>query len=231
MRKRALLVSAVALIAVLVAGGLFASNMGFKLNYSMERSAAATADGASRTGLQWVALPYNQQTNLINANDLILDIGGTSIIAQVAQYVRSGDIPAAYTGLTGSAFTLTPGDAYYIGLQATALPSPYSYIVVGSHNPGLGINMLAQSVGVSRTGQNLWSYPYHSTAANAKQIIDELNAFGGAGTVNAIARYGQSGDIPVAYTGLTGTAFSMLPGDGYLVQVNANVTGWVPSHY
>jgi hypothetical protein len=232
MRKRALLVVAVAAVAVLVAGGLFASNMGFKLNYAMEKQGTAVpvTGGNSRTGAQWLALPYNQQTNLVNAFDLIQDMGGTTVISQVGQYIRSADGAAAYSGTTGTAFPLVPGDGYLAQLTAGAAPT-VNYIIVGSHNPGLGINLLAQAPGVSRSGSQIWAYPYHSTNSNAKQLIDEINAFNGVGTVFQVGQYVQSLDGFAGYTGTTGTAFPLLPGDAYSIQVNTNVAGWVPSHY
>lgn len=232
MRKRALLVVAVAAVAVLVAGGLFASNMGFKLNYAMEKQGTTVpvTGGTSRTGAQWLALPYNQQTNLVNAFDLIQDMGGTTLISQVAQYIRTADAPAAYSGTSGTAFVLAPGESYLAQLTAAASPT-VNYIIVGSHNPGLGINLIAQAPGVSRSGSQIWAYPYHSTASNAKQLLDEINAFNGAGTVVQVGQYVQSIDGFAAYTGTTGTPFSLLPGDGYAIQVSTNVTGWVPSHY
>ena len=232
MRKRALLVGAVVTVAALVAGGLFASNMGFKLNYALEKQGTAVpvTGGTSRSGAQWLALPYNQQTNLVNALDLINDIGGTGVITQVAQYVRSSDGAASYTGTTGTAFLLVPGDSYLAQLQPAAA-AVVNYIIVGSHNPGLGINLLAAAPGVSRTGSQIWAYPYHSTAAFADQLINEINAFNGAGTVVQVGRYIQSIDAFAGYNGTTGTAFPLLPGDGYSIQVNSNVTGWIPSHY
>jgi hypothetical protein len=233
MRKRALLVSAVAMVAVLVAGGLFASNMGFKLNYAMEKQGTAVPGGISRTGAQILALPYNQQTNLINAFDLIGDINTgqpAGSVAQIAQYVRSLDSFAGYTGQSGTAFNLVPGDAYLAALSTLA-PATLNYIVVGSHNPGLGIDLTAQAAGASRTGSNLWSYPYHSTSANGFQLITEINAFAGAGTVVQIGSYVQSLDAFSGYTGTSGTAPQLFPGEGYILQVNSNVVDWVPSHY
>jgi hypothetical protein len=227
-----LLVGAVVTVAALVAGGLFASNMGFKLNYAMEKQGTAVpiTGGNSRSGAQWLALPYNQQTNLVNAFDLITDMGGTAVIAQVAQYTRTSDAPASYTGVTGTAFPLVPGDGYLAQLGAGAAAT-VNYIIVGSHNPGLGINLLASSPGISRSGSQIWAYPYHSTDADALQLINEINAFNGAGTVVQVGRYIQSIDGFASYTGVTGTAFPLLPGDAYNIQVSANVTGWIPSHY
>ncbi len=232
MRKRALLVGAVVTVAALVAGGLFASNMGFKLNYAMEKQGTAVPVtlGNSRTGAQWLALPYNQQTNLVNALDLINDMGGTGVIAQVGQYLRTSDGAASYSGTTGTAFALVPGESYLAQLSAAA-PATVNYIIVGSHNPGLGINLVAAAPGVSRSGSQIWAYPYHSTNAFADQLINEINAFNGAGTVVQVGRYVQSIDGFAGYSGTTGTAFPLLPGDGYSIQVNTNVTGWVPSHY
>ena len=232
MRKRALLVGAVVTVAVLVAGGLFASNMGFKLNYAMEKQGTVVpvTGGNSRSGAQWLALPYNQQTNLVNAFDLIGDMGGTTVIAQVAQYLRASDAAAAYSGTTGTAFLLVPGESYLAQLTAGAAAT-VNYIIVGSHNPGLGINLIAAAPGVSRSGSQVWAYPYHSTDADALQLINEINAFNGAGTVIQVGRYIQSIDAFAGYTGTTGTAFPLLPGDGYAIQVSTNVTGWIPSHY
>ena len=70
MKKRILWVSAAGLVAALVAGGLFASNMGFKLNYLLNGPAV----GVSASGTAPVGLPYHQQTNIILASDLINDI-------------------------------------------------------------------------------------------------------------------------------------------------------------
>jgi len=232
MRKRALVVGAVTAVALLVAGGLFASNMGFKLNFGLEKAGTLVpvTGGNSRSGQQWMAVPYNQQTNLNNAFDLITDMGGTTVISQIGQWVRSLDIPAFYNGTTGTAFALVPGDAYDVQLGGGA-PATVAYIVVGSHNPGLGINLLAPAPGVSRSGQQIWSYPYHSTNNNAMDLINEINGFNGAGTVSQIGQFVQSLDIFTFYAGTTGTAFQLLPGQGYDIQVTSNVTGWVPSHF
>jgi hypothetical protein len=230
MRKRTLIVSAVAIVAVLVAGGLFASNMGFKLNYAMERVGTAVPGGTSRSGSQTLALPYNQQTDIVNQFQLITDMGGTGIVAQVGQYIRSTDSFALYNGTAGVAPALIPGEGYLVTLQATA-PATINYIVVGSHNPGLGIDLFATAPGVSRSGQNLWSYPYHSTNANGFQLINEINAFAGAGTVSQIGTYVQSSDSFALYNGTAGVAPNLVPGEAVLIGVNGNVSNWIPSHY
>jgi hypothetical protein len=49
-----------ALAVLVAAGGLYASNMAFKLNYTLR----AQAPGLSLNGSNTVALPFNQQTNL-----------------------------------------------------------------------------------------------------------------------------------------------------------------------
>lgn len=127
MNKRVFVVAALGLAAVLVAGGLVASNMGFKANYAMDGPLA----NMSNSGTQTLALPYNQQTSIATAEDLIDDIeadaGDTSLVASVSRFVRTTDAAETYTGFSGTNFTLTVGEAYKIVVTAsvTWVPSHY----------------------------------------------------------------------------------------------------------
>ncbi len=115
MRKRAFVVAAVGLAAVLVAGGLVASNMGFKANYAMDSPGV----NGSLSGTQSLGLPYNQQTNILTAADLIADIdadAGSPVVASVARHVRTTDNPEFYTGFSGVNFGLVPGEAYSLSM-------------------------------------------------------------------------------------------------------------------
>jgi len=239
MRQRALIVSAVTIVAVLVAGGLFASNMGFKLNHGLEKRLTTTPVGPSRSGSQWIALPYNQQTKLLNAGDLAVDIASPSspatILTQIARYLRTTDGPDSYLPAgVGTPFALVPGEGYLVQLSDNvATPATINYIIVGSHNPGLTTNLLGPDGGAtSRSGSQWWAYPYHSTASNVGRLVEDINAFAGSATVVQIARYLQNSDGPDSYlpTG-TATAWSLLPGEAYLIQVTSSVNGWVPAHY
>jgi hypothetical protein len=221
--KRKIWIGALGLVAVLVAGGLFASNMGFKLNYALE----SQGTNGSNSGTQSLALPYNQQTNLVDAFDLINDINagaGSDVVGSVSRYVISNDGLETYTGVSGSPFSLVPGESYLVKMDAD-----YNYIVVGSHDPTLSVTLYGQGDNGSNSGTNLWSYPYHSTSATAKDLIDEINA-ASAGVVGSVSRYVSTNDGLETYTGVSGTPFALAPGEGYFIKVNSTVS-WTPTHY
>ena len=228
MRKRTFLVAAVGLVAVLVAGGLFASNMGYKLNYALEGQGVNN----SNTGTTSLALPYNQQTDLLDAEGLLLDINATGggVANQIARLVKSTDNPEVYTGFSGTNFLLVPGEGYQVKVDAGGT---INYIIVGSHNPALGIDLDGQGTNGSNTGTTRWSYPYHSTAANAEDLIMEINAFTGVTSVLQVARLIKSTDGLEVYTGFSGTNFTLTPGEAYDIKVDAglDVTAWIPSHF
>ena len=118
MRKRALWLSAVGVVAMLVAGGIFASNMGFKLNYSMG------------TGTNSLGLPYNAQTNITNAETLINDIEAANpgTVSSVSRFDTASNGLITYTGSAGTNFPLTPGEAYHVAAEANVtgyIPSHY----------------------------------------------------------------------------------------------------------
>jgi len=227
MRRKTLVGLALGLAAVLVFGGLYASNMGFKLNKG------GTAKGITAgTGSDIWALPFNQQTDLLDAKDLIDDIETSTslpgVVNQVARYLRDSDGFAGYTGTSGVAFQLVSGEAYLV--QVDVAEFPVDYIMVGSHNPGLVINLLGPSTGVSASGSNLYAYPYHSVATDAKELIDEVNLAGGGSVVVQVAEYLTDSDGFAGYTGTSGVAFALNPGVGYLIQVNTDVS-FVPAHF
>ena len=122
MRKRVIVTAALAVL--LVAGGLYASNMGFKLNYPL----AGPIPGVT-VGNNSLALPYNQQTNLLNAEDLLDDIDASvgSAIAASATRFLTDDSTETYTGSSGVNFACTPGEAYSIKVSSDTsfVPSHY----------------------------------------------------------------------------------------------------------
>ena len=155
--KRKMWIGALGLAALLVAGGLFASNMGFKLNYQLDGPGV----NGSASGTSTLAMPYNQQTNLVVASDLISDINtgaGSTVVDSVSRWLKATDGLETYTGTSGVDFSLTPGEGYLVKMSASA-----SYIVVGSHNPALPITLDGPGVNGSASGTTLWGYPYHPT--------------------------------------------------------------------
>jgi hypothetical protein len=225
MRKKAFVVAALGLAAVLVAGGLVASNMGFKANYAMD----GPGINGSASGTQTLSLPYNQQTSIVNAEDLIADIvadaGLAGVVASISRHVRTTDLPEFYTGTTGVNFAITPGDGYTVVVTASV-----NYIIVGSHNPTLSITLDGPGDNGSASGTQVWSYPYHSTAVNAEGLINEINAAAGASVVASVSRKVRTTDLPEFYTGTTGVNFTLTVGEAYEIVVTAGVT-FVPAHY
>jgi len=229
MRKSSVIAVAVGLAAILVAGGLIASNMGFKLNFLLE-----PPGGSSLTGTTLMAVPYNPQTNLINAEDLIQDINavaGTTAVQAVGRFNKATNGQVQYTGASGTNFPLDGAEGFYVTVGSTV-----NYIIVGSHDPSRAVTFYAPGAatpdGVSLTGSNTFSWPYHSTLTNADEMLQEINAVGG-GSVASVAQFNKATNGLVQYNGASGTNFGLAPGQAYIVTLNAggNITGYVPSHY
>jgi hypothetical protein len=226
MRKRSFAVAALVVAAVLVAGGLYASNMGFKLNYVLVGKGAGTP--ASLTGINTIALPYFNAfpTAKPLIDDLNLADGNADVdFAGVARWDQSSDSLVTYSGQGGTDFPLNPGEGYFAQVNLANAGVSFNYIIVGSHDPGLVI-----SFDTTGTGINSFAYPYHSTAANAFALIGEVNAVV-PGSVVAVQRWDSGSDSLLSYNGLTGTAFALVPGNTYFVQVDLPVPNYVPSHY
>ena len=104
MRKRAFVVAAVGLAAVLIAGGMVASNMGFKANYALDNAGT----NGSLSGTQSIALPYNRQVGIDTAAQLIDDIDASGADAvEIQRYDSATDSHEAYPGIAD--FPLEPG--------------------------------------------------------------------------------------------------------------------------
>ncbi len=216
MKKRNVAVVAIAIAALLVAGSLTASNMGFKLNRVLNGT------GSSASGTNYVALPFNKQVGMANAKDLIDDIvaaGGS--VGQIGRFVNTTDGFQTYNGASGTAFALAKDEGYVVSMN-----SDLNYIIVGSHDPGHVVSF--NGTGTSASGTNYYALPYHTTAANAKDLIDELVAAGGS--VGQIGRFVNTTDGFQTYNGASGTAFALVPGEAYVVSMNTDVS-FTPSHY
>jgi hypothetical protein len=228
MKKTTFWVAALGCVALLVSGGLFASNMGFKLNYPLTGPAAFPEDGTNT-----IALPYNQQTGLATAAELITDIGGADCantanpVLSVSRYNKATAGLDTYTGCAGIAFPLVSGEGYQIKVDTDT-----NYIVVGSHKPGFVVNLTGPAA-FPEDGTNLFSNPYHSTAADASGLIADI---GGADCANAalavlsVSRYNKATAGLEAYTGCAGISFPTTAGESYYIKVDTDVA-YVPSHF
>lgn len=222
MKKRVSLgVVAIAFAMLLGAGTLLASNMGFKLHYAL----LATGAGSS-SGLNLVALPDHRQAGIVNCRDLLADIGFTTV-ASVSRFLEASDALETYTGRkSGGVVVPFPlGNAgFYLRMLTTV-----NYLIVGSHDPGLVHPLDAAGVG-SNSGLNLFAYPYHHTAADAKALLDDI----GFANVASVSRFLRASDTLETYTGRksggVAVPFALVPGEAYYVRMNTTVN-YIPSHY
>lgn len=113
----------VALAVVLAAGGLLASNMGFKLNYPLTAAGVGSVSGTNT-----LALPDNRQAGVNSASALMNDITLLNT-TNVQKFLEASDGLQVYTGRKGSGpdFALVPGEAYFIRMNTTVnyIPSHY----------------------------------------------------------------------------------------------------------
>jgi len=209
---------AVATAVALTGSALVASNMGFKLNYSLTQPGVAPVDGTNV-----LALPDNRQTGLNDAKNLMDDIGSASV-TNISRYVKATNAFQTYTGRKngGTAFPLVSGEGYYVRMFTNT-----SYIVVGSDDPALTYALTQPGV-APVDGTNFYAYNYHQTAADAKAMMDDI----GSASVTNISRYVQATNAFQTYTGRKngGTAFPLVPGQAYYVRMFTN-TNYAPSHY
>jgi len=213
-------VMVVALAVVVMAGGLLASNMGFKLNYPLNQVTA----GVSKSGTVTLALPDNRQTGLNTAKNLMDDIGLANI-ASVQKFLKSTDGLQTYTGRKGSGadYGMVAGEGLFVKMNTTT-----NYIVVGSDNPTLAYTLNAVLAGTSKSGTNFFAYNYHQTAATAKGLMDDV----GLANVASVQKFLKSTDGLQTYTGRKGSGadYALTPGEAYFVKMNTTVN-YTPSHY
>ncbi len=243
MRKRRMFIGVlVAALAVLLAGGLLASNMGFKLNYTLVATGNAVPEtavggnGLSQDGTNEISLPDFPQAGMLTANDLRLDIGAPAN-GGIIKFIRDNNSLQTYTGKgAGLNFSLVPGDGYRLRVTGT---TNVNYIVVGSHNPALQHVLIAtgQAVpetavggnGLSQDGTNYYNYPYHSVAATANDLRLEIGAPGNGGITKLI----RDNNSLQTYTGKgAGLNFNLIPGAAYRVRITGSTNvSFVPNHY
>jgi len=210
----------VALAVVVMAGGLLASNMGFKLNYTLSQTLA----GTSKSGTNTLALPDLRQTGLNTAKNLMDDITLLNV-ANIQKFLKASDSTQLYTGRKGSGadFSLVAGEGVLVKMLTAT-----NYIVVGSDDPTLAYTLQATLAGTSKSGTNLYAYNYHQTAATAKGLMDDI----GLANVANIQKFLKASDSTQLYTGRKGSGadFNLTPGEAYYVKM-LTTTNYTPSHY
>jgi len=209
---------AVVTAVALTGSALVASNMGFKLNYTLSQGGAG-----SLTGQSTLALPDNRQTGLADAKNLMDDVGFANI-ASVARFLSASDTLQTYTGRKGGgvAFPLVAGAGNFVKMATTV-----NYIIVGSDDPTIAYTLSQGGVG-SLTGQSFYAYNYHQTAADAKALMDDI----GFANIASVAKFLKATDTLQTYTGRKGggVSFALTPGEAYFVKM-ATTVNYTPSHY
>jgi hypothetical protein len=214
----------VALALILTAGGLLASNVGFKLNYQLKATGQPLPEGGtSKSGFNTIGLPFNPQVGMTNASGLRTDIGSANV-QNIQKFLESSDSYQIYSGAKGDVdFALASGEGYFVKMGANV-----DYIIVGSHNPSFQVHLNNTGSEGSKSGFNLYAYPYHSTAANASGLRTEI----GTANVQNVQKFLRASDSFQIYSGAKGDVdFALSPGEAYFIKMGVAVLTYVPSHY
>jgi hypothetical protein len=200
-RKKAIALAAGALASV---GVLLASNMGFRVPFTL----LGPADSAS--GTNWLSLPYRTRPELQTAADLFADLGGGAAVASVSRWVPATGTYQVYAGAPQDDFQLVPGEGVRVIMLATV-----DYKIFGSHDPTRSITLLGPED--SLDGENWYAHPYNAQATTASQLTTEL----GAADVVTISRFLRASDSLQAYApGPGATDFTLVAGEAYRIAVS-----------
>lgn len=218
MRRRLIAAVVWTLSAALAAGALVASNMGFLVWRTLSGPGAGNP-----TGTNILALPYQRTVGLVNASDLMTDIGGATAL-NVQRYVEATNGIQVYTGRKGSGpdFPLTPGECYFVRVSA-----PVDYLIGGSSDPAFALPLDPPGPG-SINGTNFITLPYHRTPATASEVMADI----GFGNVLNVQRFIAANAGIQVYTGRKGSGpdFPIGNQECFFVRMSAFVA-YVPSHY
>jgi hypothetical protein len=216
---------ALALTAVLATGGLLASNMGFKVNRTLN---GAGANGAT-VGENHIALPFNAQLGLADASNLLDDIeqGDATLIDFVQRFDPTANQRQTWFGgkVGGNNFSLLACESYFV---TVASGRTTDYIIVGSHNPTLPCTFNGTGMSGWAVNENTYAIPYHTTATNAGDLLTQIPNAG------FVQRFDPVADQRDSWFGakIGGTNFSISPGEGYFIQMTAGTTASVtPEHF
>ena len=194
--KTKLVLVVAAMLVLIVGTAALASNMGFKISIPL------TAGYSN-----YVSLPY--YNSFTTDNSMYADIPNCT---GVSRWDNANGISQNYLGGRTSLFNITPGEAYIVKVSASG-----NWIVVGSHNPSLGITL-------TQGYSNYVSVPYHTTASNDNALYGEITGCTG------VSRWDNANGISQNYLGGRTSLFNITPGEGYIIKVSATTT-WTPAHY
>lgn len=248
MSKRRFVGVMLAALAVVLAGAALASNMGFKLNYTLIAAGNPvpvpenTVNPNSQDGTNELALPDFRQTGLGTAKQLLTDVGTAA--GSISKFLRGNNSLCTYTAAKPFActtdFALNKGEGYRLKVNGS---TNVQYIVVGSQDPTTPtVSFIAAGQPVpppenavnpnSQDGTNTYAYEYNSNlAVSAKTLLNEIGT--NAGSVSKLLRGNNALCTYTAAKPFACTSdFALTVGESYRVKVNgaANVD-YSPSHY
>ena len=185
-----------------------------------------------------LGLPYNRRVGLAKAADLFSDIGGLASLESVSRLQENTNTLQIYKGTViggGPNFPLNDGECYFVRVDAGLA---LSYVVVGSHDPALAIDLAGPGgpalpdPGVSKSGQNMVALPYHFAGSKASDLLFDI---GGTTVVGSVGRLVTSSDTIQIYKGTPigpGPNFALTPSECYFVNMRGGAAVlWTPSHY
>jgi len=156
-------------VLALAAGLAIASNLAFKLPYTVTGPAGVGGQG---TGKNLVSLPYRPKPSVTNAYELMLDIGGGSVtpVTSIMRYNTESDTLVTYTGRMGAGtpFSITPGEAYLVHMAQNV-----DYRIVGAHDGSIGVRLGKAGDG-SQSGKHWLAVPYNTTVHNAYELMLDI---------------------------------------------------------
>ena len=253
-------------LVVLGAGAVQASNMAFLVRYQL------TYDAGGASNLHWVSIPYHYQppdvngNGVVDAEDLIQDLqpraytrpcqvgsSGPDVCA-VYQVWRWDESTGSYqtyrlndfgTGL----FTLTPGEAYGLDIQAVGSNTTHDLELVGGNDPTF---QLQYCFDPSADNSHWFSLPPNlmipDSNGNGQVDAEDLGqAMGGPDWIYQIRRYDTATGLQQVWRvgSAFGTPFTIDATEGYILDLTCpNTSGgctspgsdpctwtWSPPHY
>jgi len=213
-KHRFAVVVGVAAVAMVMVAGLssvvVASNMGFKMNRQI------------LVGNNLISLPF--KTPIATAKDLCNVFAKSTAATALTQFTGASSVSFTCNQTTAG----FPVTAKGVGILLQESGAAATGIIVGSHIPGQSYTQ--PDAGTFPQGTQLYGYPYHTTAADARGICQDL----GLSTSIAVSVTRFDGFTSNSYTcnQTASTGFPLVLGEAVLIQNEQNgpITA-VPSHF
>ena len=207
-------------VAVLTSAGIIASNQGFRVVVPLQGPGASSA-----TGTQSFCLPYLPSSNLTDAasvRDAIDAQAGAAIFVSLSRLEPTTGSRQVYDGTAPTNFQLGPGEGYLLRVT-----QDIDFRLLGSDDPTQVVALASQNDGATEGID--FCPPYNGGPQTASELISDIEASGGSGSVISVERYIAATDTYQSYAGLLiSNDFTIEPGQSYIVKTNRSFS-YVPS--